>query len=72
VHLSQVKGTEVSEEGLVNQVIIDTEVECVLARLGGILVTDPEQARRNNFDWLVFRGSLSHGLCRTSHDDNKT
>ena len=43
MHLSQVKGTKVSEEGLVDQVVINTEVECVLARLRGILVTNPEE-----------------------------
>ena len=53
VHLAQIEGSKVSEERLVDQVVIDAEIEGMLARLRRILVTDPVQALRDDLDWLV-------------------
>ena len=53
VHLSQIEGTKVSKEWRVDEVIVDAEVESMLTRLGWILVTDPVQASRDNFNRLV-------------------
>ena len=53
VHFTQIKGSKVSEERLVDQVVIDAEIEGMLARLRRILVTDPVEALRDDLDWLV-------------------
>jgi len=41
VNFSEIKGTKICEIRLVNQVVINAEVEGVLAGLGWVLVTDP-------------------------------
>ena len=53
VHLAQIERSKVSEERLVDQVVIDAEIEGMLARLRRILVTNPVQALRDDLDWLV-------------------
>jgi len=53
VHLAQIQRTKVSEEWLVYQIIVNAKVKRMLARLGRVLVTDPVQSARNNFNWLV-------------------
>ena len=44
MHLAEVEGTEVSEEGFVDQVVVDAEVECMRAGLGRVFVRDPIKA----------------------------
>ena len=41
VNFSEIKRTKICEIRLVNQVVINAEVEGVLAGLGWVLVTDP-------------------------------
>ena len=59
---AQIEGTEVRKKRLVHQVIIDAEVERVLARLRRVLVADPVETTWNDFDRLVsvvFSSSVS-------------
>ena len=51
--LAEIEWTKISEVRLVDQVIIDAEVEGVLARLGRISIADPVETSRNDLDWLV-------------------
>ena len=41
MHLAEVKWSKISKERLVNEIIINAEVESVLARLRWVLVTNP-------------------------------
>ena len=56
MHFAEIKWAKVSEEWLIHKIVINTEVEGVLARLRWCLVTDPVQALANDFNWLVVRG----------------
>ena len=51
--LAEIEWTKISEVRLVDQVIIDAEVERVLAGFGRISIADPVEASWNNFDWLI-------------------
>ena len=51
--LAKVEWTEVREKGLIDQVVIDTEVEGMLPGLGRGLITDPVQTLAYDFNWLV-------------------
>lgn len=73
MHLAQVKGSEIRKKRLIHQVIIDAEVERVLARLRWILVANPIETTRNDLDRLIavtfsgsrgssFRSGLYHFL----------
>ena len=53
MNLAQVERAKVSEEGFVDKVIVDAEVEGVLPRLGRVLVTDPVQSAGNYFHRLI-------------------
>ena len=53
VHLAQVERTKVCEEGLVDKIVVDAEVEGMLPRLWRVLVTDPVQSAWDDFDRLV-------------------
>ena len=53
MNLAEVKRAKVSEERLVNQVIVNAEIEGVLARLGRVLITDPIQTPWNDLNGLV-------------------
>ena len=51
--LAEIEWTKISEVRLVDQVIIDAEVEGVLAGFGRISIADPVEASRNDLDWLI-------------------
>ena len=53
MYFTKIEWSKVSEERLVDQVVIDAEIEGMLARLRRILVTNPVQALRDDLDWLV-------------------
>lgn len=53
MHLTQVEWTKVSEKGLIDEIVVDTEVKSVLSRLWRVLVTDPVEPTWNDFDGLV-------------------
>jgi len=73
VDFTQVERAEVSEEWLIHEVVIDAEVESVLARLRRVLVADPVKAPRDDLDGLVrvcvtlTRSSFSLGLHHFFH-----
>lgn len=50
---TQIKRAKVSKERLIHQIIIEAKVKGVLSGLGRRLVTDPVEALRNDFHWLV-------------------
>ena len=56
MHFAEIKWTKVSEEWFIHKIIIDAEVEGVLARLGWCLVTDPVQALADDLNRLVVCG----------------
>ena len=58
---TQVKGAKVSEEWLVDKVVIDAEVEGVLSRLGWVLVTDPIESAWDDLDWLIVVATTTRG-----------
>lgn len=75
MHLAKVKRSEIRKKRLIHQVIIDTEVERVLARLWWILVANPIETTWDNLDWLIcvtfsrsrgssFRIGLYHFFCK--------
>ena len=51
--LAEVERAKIGEVRLVDQVIVDAEVEGVLARLRRISIADPVEASWNDLDWLV-------------------
>ena len=53
MYLPKIQGAEVCEEGLINQIIIDAEVESVLARLWWVLITDPIETSGNDLNGLI-------------------
>ncbi len=53
MHLAQVEGSEIRKKRLIHQVIIDAEVEGVLARLRWILVANPIKTTGDDLDWLI-------------------
>ena len=65
MYFPQIKGAKVCEEWLINQIVINTEIECVGPRLRWILVRDPVQAARNNLNRFVitFNSPLSVIFC---------
>jgi hypothetical protein len=62
VNFPEIKRTKISEERLVNQVVVDAEVEGVLARLGWGLVTDPVQTIGDDLNRLIFCRAGDRGL----------
>jgi hypothetical protein len=52
---SKVKWSEVGEEGFVDEIIINAEVEGVGARLGRVFVRNPIESAWNYFDRFVVR-----------------
>ena len=68
MHLAEIKWSKISEEGLVNKIVIDAEVESVLARLRRVLVTDPVESTRNDFNGMVSVSvSLASAFVRLYH-----
>jgi hypothetical protein len=70
VNLAQIEGTEVGEEGLVDEIVVNAKVEGVGAGLGRILVGDPVQPVRYNLYSLVFHIQLICfllNLCESIH-----
>jgi hypothetical protein len=53
VDLSQIQWPEIGKEGLVDQIVVDAKIKCVLARLWRVLVTDPIQTAGNDLNRLV-------------------
>ncbi len=53
MNFTQVKGAEICEEWLVDQVVVNAEIEGMLARLGWVLITDPVKAPWDNFHRCV-------------------
>lgn len=51
--LAEIEWTKISEVRLVDQIIIDAEVEGVLAGFRRIGIADPVEASRNDLDWLI-------------------
>lgn len=53
MHLAQVERAKVCEEGLIDQVVVNAEVEGMLPRLWRVLITDPVQSAWDDFNRLV-------------------
>lgn len=53
VDLAQIQRPKIGEKGLIDQVVVDTKIKCVLARLWRVLVTDPVQTAGNDLNRLV-------------------
>ena len=53
VDLTQVKWAKIRKKWLVNQVVVNAEVEGVLAGFGRVLVADPVEAAWDDLDWLI-------------------
>ena len=51
--LAEIKGAEISKEGLIDQVVVDAEIEGVLAGFWRVLITDPVEAARDDLNGLV-------------------
>lgn len=52
---SEIEGTEICEEGLVDEVVVDAEVEGVGTGLGWVAVTDPIEPI-----WYDLKGLILH------------
>ena len=53
MNFSKVKWTEIGEVWFVNQIVVDAEVEGVLARFWWVGITDPVQAALDDFNGLI-------------------
>ena len=61
--LAKIKRTKVRKERFIYQIIVDAEVESVLAGLWRILITDPIETSGDDLNGLIsVRGTLT---CRT-------
>ena len=49
VNFAKIEWSEIGEKWLVNEIVVNAEIECVLARLGWVLVADPVEAPWDNF-----------------------
>lgn len=59
--LAEVKGTKVSKERLIHEVVVNAEVEGVLPRLGWVLVTDPVESTRDDLHRLIVVAATTRG-----------
>ena len=51
--LSKIKRTKVRKERFIYQIIVDAEVESVLARLWWVLITDPIETSGDDLNGLI-------------------
>ena len=51
--LAEIKRTKVGKERFIYQIIVDAEVESVLAGLWWVLIADPIETSRDNLDGLI-------------------
>jgi len=49
VNFAEIEWTKIGEEWLINEIVVNAEIECMLARLGWGLVADPVEAPGDNF-----------------------